>query len=116
MAVKVIGNACIAGALAGLMQGKFIGSFTATDYVNIKNAAAAIGAEFLARNTASGAAMADADNTEIGYVVFGASFAAVQGQSLPVSTAPGPSAVAADYIVIANQIYASAKETLLALA
>lgn len=116
MTVKLIGNACIAGAMAGLLAGRFNGSFTATDYLNIKNAAAAINTEFLARNTASGAAIADGDNTEVGYVVMAAAYAAVQGNVYPAAAAPGPSAVAADWLLVANQIYASAKETILALA
>ena len=109
MAVKLIGNACIAGAMAGLMQGRFRGSFTANDYSDIANVANAINVEFLAENTASGAAMADADNTEIGFVVFGAAYAAVNNSG-SVST------TATDYLAIAKQIYAVSKQTLTKLA
>lgn len=109
MAVKLIGNACIAGAIAGLTAGRFKGSFTPADYASIVNAAVAINTEFLAENTASGAAMADADNTEIGYVVQSAAMAATLNTGSTSTTA-------ADYLAIAKQIYAVSKEALASLA
>ncbi len=108
MATKLIQNACIAGALGGLMAGRFVGSFTAADYADVVDAAAAIGDEFLTENTASGAALADADNTEIGYVVQAAAFAATF-QTGSTST------TAADYLKVAKQIYASSKQALASL-
>ncbi len=93
MAVTVIQNSCVAGAMAGLLQGHFKGSFTAADYA----------AEFIVRNTASGAAMADADNANVGPLVQSVAAGSVAGM--------GPNSVtAADYIVLANQIYGAAKQ------
>lgn len=105
MAVKVIQNACVAGALAGLMAGRFEGSFTATDYADVCNSARAIADQFIVQNTASGAAIADADNTEVGYAVMGAAQAAVF-QSGAISTTTG------DYVAMGKQIYASSKQAL----
>ena len=108
MAVIVIGNACLAGASAGLMNGRFLGSATPTNYANIKAAAQAIQTEFLAVNTASGAAMADADNAQIGFAVYAAA------QSV-LANMGATSITATDYLAIANQIYGLAKEMVSAL-
>lgn len=109
MATTVISNACIAGAVAGLSQGRFSGSFTPTDYAGIANAANAIATEFITENTASGAAMADTDNAEIGFLVFGAALAVTANSGATSSSA-------ADYLAIAKQIYATAKQGLTKLA
>jgi hypothetical protein len=69
MAVSVIQNSCVAGAMGGLMAGRFVGSITPSDYAAVANAARAIADEFITENTASGAAMADADNANLGAVV-----------------------------------------------
>lgn len=105
MAVVVIGNSCIAGAMAGLMAGRFKGSFTPTDYAAIANAAAAINTQFLAENTASGAAIADGDNAEVGPLVQACAFGAVFNTGAVSGTAT-------DYTAVGKQIYASAKEAL----
>jgi len=105
MAVTVIQNSCVAGAMGALLQNHFNGSFTATDYADLALQAKAIADEFIVRNTASGAALADGDNAEIGPLVQSIAFATVQGQG-PNST------TAADYIATANQIYAAAKQAL----
>lgn len=105
MAVTVIQNSCVAGAMAGLMAGRFSGSFTASDYAAIANAARAIADEFIVKNTASGAALADADNAQIGEVV----------QSVATATLLGSGATsitAADYADYAEQIYAASKQAL----
>jgi hypothetical protein len=109
MAVVVIGNSCIAGAIAGLMAGRFKGSITPTDYAAIVNAAVAIKDEFLVENTASGAALADADNAEIGTVVQSATTAAVLNTG-------ATSVTAADYAAVAKQIYGVSKQALASLA
>jgi predicted metalloprotease len=108
MATTVIQNSCIAGALAGLMAGRFQGSFTAADYADQVDAAAAIADEFLVQNTASGAALADADNANIGAVVQGAAFAA-SFQTGAVSDDPD------DYVKVGKQIYAASKQALASL-
>jgi hypothetical protein len=103
MAVSVIQNSCVAGAMAGLMAGRFVGSFTATDYAAIANAAKAIADEFIVENTASGAAMADADNANIGAVV----------QSVATATiinSGATSVTATDYLAYGKQIYAASKQ------
>lgn len=105
MAVSVIQNCCVAGAMQGLMAGRFEGSFTATDYADVANTARAIADQFILRNTASGAAMADADNVNIGQVVQSVAAASVF-QSGAVSVA------AADYVALGNQIYAASKQAL----
>lgn len=109
MATTVISNSCIAGAMGGLMAGRFVGSITPTDYAAIANAAAAIAAEFLTENTASGAAIADGDNAEIGPMVQSVAFAAIANGGYT-------SVTAADYLAIAKQIYAASKQGLTKLA
>lgn len=109
MAVTVISNQCVAGAIAGLQAGRFSGSFTPGDYARIANVAAAIKDEFLTENTASGAALADGDNNQIGDVVNAAAFAATFQSG-------ANSIEATDYLAIAKQIYATAKQGLTKLA
>lgn len=109
MATTVISNQCIAGATAGLAVGRWNGSFTATDYAGIANAAAAVAAEFITENAASGAAIADADNAQVGAVVYAAAFATMANQG-------AVSATATDYLPQAKQIYALAKQALSKLA
>ncbi len=105
MAVTVIQNSCVAGAMAGLLRRHFNGSFTANDYATIATAAKAIADEFIVRNTASGAAIADADNANVGPLVQSVADAAVNDVAYT-------SATAADYITVANQIYAASKQAI----
>lgn len=105
MAVTVIQNCCVAGAMAGLMSGRFVGSFTAADYASIANAARAIADEFIVENTASGAALADADNGNIGEVVQSVAMATIIGSG-------ATSVSAADYLTYGKQIYAASKQAL----
>jgi hypothetical protein len=103
MATTVIQNSCVCGAMAGLMAGRYVGSFTATDYSTIASAALTIANEFITQNAASGSAMADADNAQIGPLV----------QSVAMATLINSGAVsvtATDYVNYANQIYAASKE------
>lgn len=108
MATTVIQNSCLAGALSGLMASRFQGSFTPTDYAKEVNAAAAIAAEFITQNTASGAALADGDNANIGEVVQAAALAATLNTGATSTTAT-------DYAGVAKQIYASSKQALASL-
>lgn len=104
MATLLIHNNALAGAMAGLMAGRNIASFTLTDYATIANVADAIATEVVTRNAALAAPMADADAPSPLILILTAAYAAVAGKS--------PSSVtAADYIGIANQIVASAKQT-----
>ncbi len=105
MAVTVIQNSCVAGAMAGLMAGRFSGSFTAGDYASIADAARAIADEFITENTASGAALADGDNAQIGPVVQCVALASTINTGATSSTA-------ADYLAMAKQIYAASKQAL----
>jgi hypothetical protein len=104
MATLLIHNNALAGAMAGLMAGRNIGSFTLTDYAAIANVADAIAAEVLVRNAALAAPMADADAPSPLTLITMSAYAAVAGKS--------PSSVtAADYLTMANQIVAAAKQT-----
>jgi len=105
MAVTVIQNSCVAGALSGLMSGRFVGSFTATDYANLADTARAIADEFITENTASGAAMADGDHAQIGDVVEAVAAATLQNSG---ATSEDPT----DYVLYAKQIYAASKQAL----
>jgi hypothetical protein len=87
------------------MSGRFVGSFTATDYANLADAAKAIADEFITENTASGAALADGDNAQIGAVVQSVAHATIQGSG-------ATSESAADYLAYAKQIYAASKQAL----
>lgn len=105
MAVTVIQNSCVAGAMAGLMGGRFVGSFTATDYAAIANAARAIADEFIVENTASGAAIADADNAQVGPLVQSVAMATIINSG-------ATSVTASDYLAYGKQIYAASKQAL----
>lgn len=109
MATTVIANSCIAGAMGGLLASHFNGSITPSAYASIANAAAAIKNEFLTINTASGAALADADNAQIGPVVQAVAHGTLMQQGAASTTAT-------DYVAIAQQIYAASKQALASLA
>ena len=104
MATVLIHNNALAGAMAGLMAGRSIGSFTLTDYATIANVADSIAAEVLTRNAALAVPMADGDAPSPLTLITMAAYAAVAGKS-PASV------TATDYLSIANQIVASAKQT-----
>jgi hypothetical protein len=95
--------------MGALLATHFNGSFTATDYAAVANAAAAIKDEFLTENTASGAAIADADNANVGPLVQSVAFGTLFGQG-------AASITAADYLAAAKQIYAASKQGLTKLA
>lgn len=105
MAVSVIQNSAVAGAMGGLLAGRFVGSITAADYAAIANAARAIADQFIVQNTASGAAIADADNANVGPVVQSNAQAAVFGTG-SVSVTTG------DYVAIGRQIYGASKQAI----
>jgi len=109
MATVVIGDACIAGAAAGLMGGRFKGSATPGDYANINNAAVAVKTEFLTINAAAIAPIADADNAQIAFAVYAAA------QSVLLNSG-ATSTTATDYVAIASQIYGLAAEIKTSLA
>ncbi len=105
MAVIVIQNSCVAGVMGALLSGHFEGSFTAADYADVANIARAIADQFIVRNTASGAAIADADNANVGPLVQSVAQGTVIGM--------GPSSIlAADYTLVGNQIYAASKQAI----
>lgn len=108
MAVTVIQNSCVAGAMFGLLARRYKGSFTATDYLSIATTARAIADEFITENTASGAAIADADNAQVGSLVMEVTAAAIVDSGATSTTA-------ADYINYGKQIYAAVKEGLTVL-
>lgn len=104
MAVTVIQNSCVCGAMLGLMGGRYFGSFTALDYATIAAAARAIADEFITENAAS-SAMADGDNPQIGPLVQSVAAASILNSG-------ATSVTPADYINYAKQIYAASKEAL----
>lgn len=104
MAVKIITNACISGAIMGIMDARQVNSAAPTAYATPALIAKAIGNQCVTANAALGAPMADADNTEIGFLVMGCARAVVSGWFLNDQTAT-------DYAAIANQIVAMAKQT-----
>lgn len=104
MATALIRNNALAGAMAGMMAGRNIASFTLTDYALIANVADAVAGEVVTRNAALAAPMADADAPSPLTLITMAAYAAMSGKS-PASV------TATDYLGIANQIVASAKQT-----
>jgi hypothetical protein len=110
MAVTVIQNSCVAGAMAGLMSGRWFGSVTPTDYTAEANAARAIADEFITENTAAGgAAIADGDNAQVGPVVQAVAMATIINSG-------ATSITPADYLGYAKQIYAASKQAITKLA
>jgi hypothetical protein len=103
MATTLIRNGCLSGAVAGIMSQRVNQSFTPADYANIANVADAIAAECITRNAALTVPMADADNALIGQLCQGAAIAVCAG-------VPAVSTTATDYVAIANQIVAAAKQ------
>lgn len=105
MGVAAIQNACLAGAMAGLLSGRFVGSFVALDYAALALASRAIADEFIVQNTASGSPLADGDNGNITILVQSVAQAALVNSGA-VSVLP------ADYPKYGKQIYAASKEGL----
>lgn len=104
MAVTVIQNSCVCGAIFGLMAGRYVGSFTPDDYSDIAAAARAIADEFITENATKGSdALADATNNQIGSLV-------QQVTAASLMNSGATSITPADYAVYAQQIYAAAKE------
>lgn len=104
MATLLIHNNALAGAMAGLTAGRSIGSFTLADYAAIANIADAIAAEVVTRNAALTVPMTDADAPSPLTLITMAAYGATAGRS-------PSSIVAADYLAMANQIVAAAKQT-----
>lgn len=109
MATTVISNSCIAGAMGGLLSGRFVGSIDPTAYGAVANAAAAIAAELLTENALLSVPMTDADNAQIGTLVA----AVAQGC---IVNGGYTSVTATDYLPIAKQIAAASKQAVAKLA
>lgn len=103
MAVVLVGNGAVAGALAGLMNKRFTGATTAASYAAVVNAAAAFKTQFLAANAALAVPMADVDNANIFLVCFAAAQAMLNDSGFVSTTAT-------DYASVANQAAAAAKQ------
>lgn len=103
MATTLIRNGCFAGALGGLLAGRRLLSITPSDYASYVNAADAIASECLTENAALQSPMADADNAQIGELCEATAYSAVLFSFSSSTTA-------ADYLAIAKQIVASAKQ------
>lgn len=106
MAVILIHNGFLGGALAGMQMNRSRNSFTPTDYANDVNVAEAFAQECLTRNAVpvAGGAMADADNANIFLVCFAAAYAVTAGVMLNDT-------VQADVIAQANNAVALAKQS-----
>lgn len=103
MATTVIGNLALAAAVDALNQNRFVGAVAPASYANQALVAAAFKTQFLAANTALVAPMADADNANIGTLVYGACRATLAEAGIFSQTAT-------DYAAMANQCAALAKQ------
>jgi len=111
MAVKIIGNAAYSGCLAGIMDGRWSTGNTVTSFASQCAIALAFKTQFLAANAALAVPMTDADNTEIGFLVYGCAASAMQGRGQNAVT-PGVAPVATDYAIPANAAANLAKEAI----
>lgn len=109
MATTVIANACVIGALGGLMGGRFYGSFDPASYEQIAAAATAIKDEFLTENATLVTPLDDGNNAQIGPLVQSIAYAAVVNQG-------STSTIQSAYDGVAKQIVAAAKQALTHLA
>jgi hypothetical protein len=108
MAVTVIQNSCVAGVMGALSARRFSGAILAASYALNANIARAVADAFITANTASGAAIADADNAQVGPLVQSVAFGVIedrypQAQGTPAST---------DYTTLGSIIYAAAKQAI----
>lgn len=90
MAVILITNGALSGALGAIMAGRPATSSTGADYATQIAAANAFTTQFLAANAALGAPMADADNAQIGQLIESVCYGILEGRAYT-------SAVAASY-------------------
>lgn len=105
MTTTIIQNSCVCGAIAGLMAGRYIGSFTPTDYSRLATVARAIANEFITENAASSSPMSDSDNPQIDSIVQSVAMATIINSG---ATSITPN----DYLSYGQQIYAASKEAL----
>lgn len=107
MATTNIRNGAFSGCISGMLSGRQVGNFTPSFYATVVNVADAIASEVITQNTSvAGGAMADADNANVnamGILLNSCAHAATAG------IAPS-SVTATDYVAIASQIVASAKQ------
>jgi hypothetical protein len=109
MATKLISNGAFSGAVGALIAGRSVGkSATPGDYASILAIAEAFRDEFITKNAALLAPMADADNSEIGFICQAAAFGALAGGSVTSDTAT-------DYATLAGVAVAIAKENVAGL-
>ena len=101
MATTVIYNSCIAGVMSGMASGRSNLSALAADYADDAATAKLIADEFIIKNAASGAPIADADNAQIGPMVQAAANGVLSGRYPTGSSTP----VAADFATLAGAIY-----------
>lgn len=111
MAVKLITNGAINGALAGMAAGRqktVAAALVPADatFASWALQAKAVGTAVATANAALTTPMADADNTEIGQLVFAAAFAMCYGD-VPGSTV----ATDAQIVALAIEIVQIAKQT-----
>jgi len=103
MAVVLITNGALSGAIAAIVAGRSITSTTGADYVASIAAASSFVDQFLVANAALGAPMADADNAQIGQLIEAICYGVLEGRNLS-------SVVDADYTVMAGAAVALCKQ------
>lgn len=109
MATTLISNGAFSGALGAILAGRAITSAVLADYDGAIAAADAFRDEFLTKNAALSAPMADADNAEIGQLCEAVCYAVLEGR-------PYTSATATDYAEEAGAAVAASKQAVAALA
>jgi hypothetical protein len=97
MTTTLIRNGAVSGALAGILSDRAItGTNPAgTEQVLDANVADAFATQFLTANAALSVPMADADNADIAFITFAASFGALSGRGARSTTATDYAAQAA---------------------
>jgi hypothetical protein len=104
MATILIQNGFSSGAMQAICAGRWLTDDALADYADEANVVRAISDECIVKNALLTVPMADADNTEIGYLCYAAAAGVLAGRS--------PSSItAADYAAIADAIVNVTKAT-----
>lgn len=106
MATVLIRNGAVCGAYGAILAGRSQHSTVPTDYATIANQADAFASEFITKNAALVAPMADADNAEIGQLCQAAAYGALVGRTIRSTTATDYAAEAAIAVAAAKEAVA----------
>lgn len=107
MATTAIHDGCEAGALAGMLAGRYQSGVTAASYAALVAEAKVLADKFIVVNAASGAAIADGDKASMASVVAAVAQGVMAGRPAVTEVQPP---LEADYANIATRIYAIAAE------